>query len=379
MRNKAHSAHVVVGLFAGLVATTFVAAPAFAADPPAKRAGAAKAAPAKASSTKADAGSAKSGGTAAAKPPTKKQKDAARKAYGEGEKAFNSGDYAAAVVAFRKANEAIKSPQADYWIAKALDAQNKTDEAIASYESFLSEPESTKVGDQKLSDAKARLEALKATLVGEVAVDTDPAGASVTVDGAQQEGQPPLTLKLTPGKHHITVAAAGYQPKDVDVDVKGGDQLKQSIALVKEAPPPAMPAAAPPAPPPAVPPAPPPAPPEEHSMVPAYVTLGIAGASAIVGTIFGVKALGSKSDFDKNPTTKSADDTERSALIADMAFGVAITLGVTGVVLLTSDDDTPATASPSASLKHHPSQKARLDILPYAGPKSGGAQAKLTF
>ncbi len=375
MRNKAHSAHVVVGLFAGLVATTFVAAPAFAADPPAKKAGAAKAAPAK--TAKADAG-ASSGDAkpAAAKPPTKKQKDAARKAYAEGEKAFNGGDYASAVVAFQKANEAIKSPQADYWIAKALDAQNKTGEAIAAYESFLAEPESSKVGEQKLADAKTRLDALKATLVGEVALDTDPPGASVSVDGAPQEGQQPMTLKLTPGKHHVTVTAAGYQPKDFDLEVKGGDQQKQSIALVKEAPAAPIPVAAPPPPPP-LPPPPPPSP-EEHSMVPAYVTLGIAGAAAVVGTVFGVKALGSKSDFDKNPTTKSADDTERSALIADMAFGVAITLGVTGVVLLTSDDDTPP-ASPAARLKRHQPQRAHLDILPYAGPKSGGAQAKLTF
>jgi hypothetical protein len=372
----------VVGLFAGLVATTFVAAPAFAADPPAKKAAPAKMAPAKAAPAKADATKADASATstdakpAAAKPPTKKQKDAARKAYAEGEKAFNSGDYAGAVVAFRKANDAIKSPQADYWIAKALDAQAKTDEAIAAYESFLAEPESAKVGEQKLTDAKSRLDALKATLVAEVAVDTDPPGATVSVDGAPQEGQPPMTLKLTPGKHHITVAAAGYEPKDLDLEVKGGEQLKQSIALMKEAPPAPVPASEPPPPPAPPPPAPPP--PEEHSMVPAYVTLGIAGAAAVVGTVFGVKALGSKSDFDKNPTTKSADDTERSALIADMAFGVAITLGVTGVVLLTSDDDTPS-SSASAHLKRHQPQRARLDILPYAGPKSGGAQAKLTF
>jgi hypothetical protein len=82
-------------------------------------------------------------------------------------------------------------------------------------------------------------------------------------------------------------------------------------------------------------------------MVPAYVTLGIAGVAGVVGTIFGVKALGSKSDFDKTPSTEAADDTERSALIADMAFGVAITLGVTGVVLLTSDDEPPPSAAAS--------------------------------
>jgi hypothetical protein len=111
-------------------------------------------------------------------------------------------------------------------------------------------------------------------------------------------------------------------------------------------------------------------------MVPAYVTLGIAGVAGVVGTIFGVKALGSKSDFDKTPTTKTADDTERSALIADMAFGVAITLGVTGIVLLTSDDEPPPATT---GLLKPKAKGARLDLTPYAGPKSGGATARVTF
>lgn len=358
MRNMAHSAHVLTGLVAGLVATTLVTARAAAGDPPEK--------PAAAATTAAPA-------PAKPKPPTKKQRDGARKAYAEGEKAYNSGKYDAAYEAFQKANEFIHSPQADYWIAKSLDAQNKTEEAIAAYETFVNEPSATSASDQKMDDAKARLEALKASLVAEVAVETDPMLATVTVDGETQQGEGPMTLKLTPGKHHITVSASGYTPKEVDIDVKGGEHLKQSISLTKEAPPPPV---APPPPPPAPAAPPPPAPPpEEHSMVPAYVTLGIAGAAGIVGTIFGVKALGSKSDFDKNPTTQSADDTERSALIADMAFGVAITLGVTGVVLLTSDDEPP----PPAAAHVRPAARPRLAILPYAGPKSGGASAKLTF
>jgi hypothetical protein len=105
------------------------------------------------------------------------------------------------------------------------------------------------------------------------------------------------------------------------------------------------------------------------------VTLGIATGGAIVGTIFGVQALQSKSDFDSHPTTKSADDTERNALIADMAFGVAVTLGVTGIVLLTSSDDTDA---PKAATLHLP-PKPTFRVLPYVGRESGGAAARLTF
>jgi hypothetical protein len=227
-----------------------------------------------------------------------------------------------------------------------------------------------KIGDEKLADAKSRLETLKATLVGEVAVETNPMLASISVDGVAQPGEAPMTLKLTPGKHRMTVSAKGYAPKDIDLDVKGGDKLKQTVALEHEAPP-IVAAAVVAAPPPEQP--PPPKPQEERSMVPAYVTLGIAGVGAIVGTIFGIQALGAKSDFDKTPTTELADKAERDALICDMAFGVAITLGVTGVVLLTSDDE------PAAAAKAAPAKAARLELAPYVGKKSGGAAAKLTF
>jgi hypothetical protein len=121
---------------------------------------------------------------------------------------------------------------------------------------------------------------------------------------------------------------------------------------------------------------PPPPPPEKHSKVPAYVTLGIAAGGAVVGTIFGVKALSSKSDFDNDPTAQHADDTERNALIADMAFGVALTLGVTGIVLLTSNDDAEAPAK-AAKLRQPP--KGTFRMVPYVGRESGGAAARLTF
>ena len=45
------------------------------------------------------------------------------------------------------------------------------------------------------------------------------------------------------------------------------------------------------------------------------------------------------------------------------------------VVLLTSDDEPP----PAATGMLKPKAKARLDLTPYAGPKSGGATARLTF
>jgi hypothetical protein len=359
--------------------------PAFAADPAAPPPAAApakdKPLPTKPAEPKPEV--AKPASAAAAKPatakpdpkpkaPDKKTKDAARKAYGEGEKAYAAGDFGAAYAGFSKANELIPSSQAAYWAAKSLDAQGKTEEAISAYERLLVDPDFGKLGDEKTADARARMAELKGKLAGEISVVTTPAGATVSVDGVAQTGETPMTVKLPPGPHKLSVAAPGFDPKDIDVDVKGGEKSEQKLDLVAKAPPP------PPAPEPVVEapaPPPPPPPPPPRSKVPAYITLGIAGAGAVVGTIFGIKALGAKSDFDKVPTSGSADDTERNALIADMAFGVAITLGVTGIVLLTSED---STAPAAAKLEKLP-KRARLVVAPYATPRGGGAGAQYTF
>jgi hypothetical protein len=312
---------------------------------------------------------------AAAKGPDKKTKDAARKAYGDGEKAYGAGDYAAAYDSFKKAYELIPTPHAEYWMGMALYKQGKDAEALPALEKFLNNPNSSKAGEEKVAEAKAALEELKGKQSGEVVIATTPAGATVTVDGEAQPGETPMTLKLKPGAHKVTIASSGYETKEMEINVVAGQKTDQNVELTlaesgepgpAPAPVPAEPEPAPAEPAPAA---------EPRSKVPAYVTLGIAGASAAVGTFFGIKALGAKSDFDDNPTTDAADDVERNALIADMAFGVAITLGVTGIVLLTSSDSPSA---PKEEAKRRP-QKVRFDVTPYAGPKGGGAAARLTF
>lgn len=307
----------------------------------------------------------------------KKTRAEARKAYTAGEKAFGNGDYAGAYEHFNKALSLIPSPHAEYWVAASLDKLNRTNEAISAYQVYLADPAATKVGEEKLSEAKSRLEALKAKLVGEVSVVTAPAGASVTVDGEAEEGVTPLTLKLPPGAHKLSVSLAGHQPKDVEVNVATGEKTEQKIELVAEKPAEAPPPVAAPAPEPAEQPTEPPPAPEKRSKVPGIVTLGIAGAGAIVGTVFGLKALSNKKDYDDHPTTSRADDVERNALIADMAFGVAITLGVTGIVLLTSSD---SSSSGEATTAHRAKPKqAKLNVAPYFSQHGGGAAARWAF
>src|SRR5207237_10268328 len=82
---------------------------------------------------------------------------------------------------------------------------------------------------------------------------------------------------------------------------------------------------------------------------PASVTGGRAMAAAGVGTVFRIMTLSDKSDFDKHPTTHTADNGDTHSLICDMSFGVALTFGVTSAVLfLTKDEPPPPTAQNGA-------------------------------
>ncbi len=57
-----------------------------------------------------------------------------------------------------------------------------------------------------------------------------------------------------------------------------------------------------------------------------------------------------------------------------MSYAAAVTLGITGIVLPTSDDSLAEKGSHTAS-----SPKRRVIVAPYATPTGGGAAAHVTF
>jgi len=334
-----------------------------AAKPPPKASGASKKAP-------SEAAKATAGGPDAA---TKK---GAREAYAAGEKAYTAGDYTTAYNAFKKAHDLIPTIHAEYWMAMAESYGSDVSAAYASLSAVVASPEAPKLSEDKVASATARLEELKKAPAA-VNVTSVPAGAEVSLDGTAQPGITPVTMNVPSGTHRLGVALKGYDRFETDVTVTPGQKLDQNAELTKSpaAAPVVVPvtaaAAAKPA---AKPPAPPPK--EPKNPLPAYITLGVGAVGAIVGTVFGIQALSAKSDFDKNPTNENADKAERDALIADMGFAVAITLGVTGIVLLVSDDPSEVTAI-ETHRKH--TERARLDIAPLLTHYTQGAAARLTF
>jgi hypothetical protein len=309
-----------------------------------------------------------------------------------GEKKFKAADYAGALADFEAAHTAKASPEADRYIGLSHDNLGHFAEAVVAYERFLGNvPAAMK---QQGEETKKRVEAIKA-MPGKVHLETTPPGAQIVIDPAPPGGNAsappeaattattPTDLELKAGKHTLRLTVEGYEPTDKEVDVTYASKQDVKVDLVKKAepvPPPPPPVAADtPAP---APTPPPPPPPEPRSKVPAYVTGAVAIVAAGVGTGFGIKALSQSSDFDKNPTTKKADDGENNALVADMMFGIAITFGVTSAVLFLSGD-APQTAK-NAPAKTEPKvakapPKVTITPTPYVTPSGGGAGALVRF
>lgn len=313
------------------------------------------------------------------KPKTQKQKEEeAGKAFQDGKAKFTAGDYAGAYEAFKIANDLVPAPVPKYRMAESLDKKGDVEGAIAGYEAFLNtdpKPDPAKDKD-RIANAEARLSVLKNT-PADVTVKLEPAeaaAATLTVDGAPAAGNP---VKVPPGKHTIGATLDGFEDAKVEVEVKRLEKKEVTLTLTPKPKDVAVGGPGPTGPGPSGP-GDKPKPPEtssSSSVIPAIVTLSLAGAGVVVGSVFGGLALKSKGEYEDTPTQDLFDETERNALIADMSFGVALTFGVTGVVLLLTDSG--GSEQPAAA---EPTKKARLDyILPFASPDGAGAVGRISF
>ncbi len=370
MRSLFRRSIVTATVVTGLVALIGVA-PAGAQGKPAPAKGA-PAAPAKGAPAAPAKAAPKAGATGKpGKPLTDAQKkDGAKKAFEEGGKKFDAGDFQGAYAAFKEADELVPGAVPKFRMAESIDKAGDVPGALKAYEDFLASNPPADKQQARIDAAKSRIDALKKA-PADVKVNVTPANATLAVDGSPQATNP---LKVPPGKHTISAKADGFEEGKIDVDVASAEKKEVTLALNAAKPVPVA-VAKPEGPTAPVKPAAPATPVKtgSSSKVPAIITLSLAGAGAVVGTVFGVMALGSKSDYNKTPTQDLYDKTERNALIADMSYGVAITFGVTGLVLLLSGHDEPAAADKKASV-----QKPYF-VSPWASTKGGGAVGTFTF
>jgi hypothetical protein len=77
----------------------------------------------------------------------------------------------------------------------------------------------------------AALERSKAAAPARITVQSEPSGASVTVDG-RAAGEAPVSLDVSPGAHELVVSAAGYAPVHRKLTVDAGVRGLVSIGLL---------------------------------------------------------------------------------------------------------------------------------------------------
>ena len=138
-----------------------------------------------------------------AQAPTPAQIEKAKKAFGEGKKAFDAGDFPEAIVKFKESYNLSKNPKLLYNVAIANESAGQDDIALFYYRKFLTD---AAADDAQRPDAEARKKALEVKFggggtttpppAGGTTTTTPPAGGTTTTEPAT----PPPPVKKEPVK-----------------------------------------------------------------------------------------------------------------------------------------------------------------------------------
>lgn len=297
--------------------------------------------------------------------PTKAQQQEAATRFKKGLELFKDGDYQAALIEFRRANELAPNFNVLYNIGQVYFQLQDYPNALTSLQRYLDEGGSG-VPAARRADVQRDIDKLKAR-VANVEMVTTVADAEVTIDDVVV-GKTPLAkpIMVSAGRHKITVSKTGFTASTKVIEIASGDSLKVPIDPVEQkstvTPPP--PPTVTPLPPPvqtSAPLDPPPPPPPKPVPVAGIVVTSVLTVGAVVTGILALGAKSSLQDEVKNPaaTRDSLDGAKAKAtgfgLATDILAGSAvIALGVTLYVGL---------SGPSAPKKDKDAV-AKLQVLP---------------
>ncbi|MCC6645486.1 MAG: hypothetical protein IT374_07955 [Polyangiaceae bacterium] len=251
-------------------------------------------------------------------------------------------DFSGAFQSFTKANKLYSAPTVELGLARSAVKVGRLVLAQEVYQRLSREQlppgspaafvDAVRVAAKELAELAPRVPALTVQIV-------KPAGAKeprVTVDGEPLSsaalGSP---RPIDPGPHKVRAEADGMQAAEAEVIVAEGKR-DASVTLTLQPLSGATPVAAPPAasPPPAAPPEPAPA--SKGKTHPgAYVGLGVGAVGVLVGAVFGLKAMGKKSDLNgacvDGKCPPSAEGTHDSFKSAATLSTIGFAVGVVGL------------------------------------------------
>jgi hypothetical protein len=313
--------------------------------------------------------------------PTKEQRDEAKTRFLKGLDLFREGDYQAALIEFRRANELAPNYNVLYNIGQVYFQLTDYPNALTSLERYLKEG-GDQVSAKRREEVQRDIDKLRAR-IAYLDVTTNVAEVDIAIDDISQ-GRTPLAkpLMVGAGRHRITASKEGYRTVTKVVEVAGADSLKIPLELQEQksgtpAPTNTTPVTPPPVPtgtatttattaptrPPVV---------DEGSGIP-WAGWAVTGALAAGAVVTGVLALSASSELETQRSqvgaTRETLDAQSSkvgtlALVSDILTGCAVVAG--GVSLyftVTAGPSKPSDAkegtTPAAGL-----QKVRVGLVP---------------
>ncbi len=283
----------------------------------------------------------------------------ARTLFAQGEKLYKAGDFEGAEHAFGEAYTTMPNAMVLLKIAECEAKREDFQGAVSTLEKYLSEranaPDRAAIQD-RIAEMRKK--------PGTVTIKSTPAGAAIWVDGSDSALVTPSDVELAPGEHRLTLKLLPYQTVEQSAVVEFASKSTIELTLPPPAPPPTLPTESLPNS------TQEPEPDQGKGRrlgAPFWIAVGVTVAGAGVTTGFGIVALNKHSSFGRNPTTQTADDGERAALISDIALGVAAAGAVTATVLFFT---APHGEKPPS---------AAFSITPLVGARSGGLVGNASF
>lgn len=154
----------------------------------------------------------------------------ARRLFKAGTQDYEKGRYREAISEFEAAYRAKPHPSLFYNLAKTHEKLGELPGALADYDRYLQQlPDAPDRGEVEAS--VARIES-RLSDKGRQAllITTEPAGATVSVDG-QERGHTPFAGEVAHGAHTVEVALLGFKPVRKEVLAQPGASLRLTLTL----------------------------------------------------------------------------------------------------------------------------------------------------
>ncbi|WP_394833852.1 PEGA domain-containing protein [Pendulispora rubella] len=146
----------------------------------------------------------------------------------QGVRAFREGRFRDAIRFFTAARR-LGGPSSEIWnIARCHQRLDEPEDAARALEGYL---EQTDLMPSERAEATRELNELRRR-PSQMAIDSDPAGASVTVDGKPAGSPTPVGLDVAPGPHRVRVEHPGHRVYEADVEARYGRAILVSAKLV---------------------------------------------------------------------------------------------------------------------------------------------------